>query len=102
MNSTEGIYSNITTEQLAEVEDMAQLFIEPQTICIAMDWDNEILESFLLAIESLDSNDILYRAYFKGRITSEIELRRSIRQAAANGSNPAQETMLNFYKNTQL
>ena len=76
MNSTEEIYNNITTEQLAEVEDMAQLFIEPQTICIAMDWNSEILETFLLAIETRDSENILYRAYFKGRITSEIELRR--------------------------
>jgi hypothetical protein len=102
MNSIEEIYNNITTEQLTEVEEMAQLFLSPDTICIAMDWDNDILESFLLAIETRDNNDVLYRAYFKGRITSEIELRRSIKQAATNGSNPAQDTMLKFLNNSQL
>ena len=35
-------------------------------------------------------------------ITAEIELRQSIKQAAANGSNPAQNTMLDFKINSML
>ena len=102
MNSTEEIYKDITTAQLSEVQDMAQLFLDPATICIAMDWNRDILDSFVAAIQIDDNTDLLYRAYFKGRISAEIELRRSIKQAAANGSNPAQETMINFFKNSAL
>lgn len=101
MNTGEEIYKQITEEELIEMEKMAGLFFSPEHICIAMGWDLSVLESFNLAIESMDINDTLYGHYFKGRISAEIELRQSIKQAARNGSNPAQLTMLDFHKNSQ-
>ena len=101
MNTNAEIYKHITEEELLEIENMAGLFFSPDQICIAMGWDSSILENFILAIESMDVNDTLYRHYFKGRIAAEIELRQSIKQAARNGSNPAQLTMLDFHKNSR-
>ena len=101
MNTGGETYKQITEEELLEVEKMAGLFFSPEQICIAMGWGLSILESFNLAIEAMDSNDTLYGHYFKGRISAEIELRQSIKQAARNGSNPAQVTMLDFHKNSR-
>ena len=100
MNTSEEIYKSITKEELLEMENMAGLFFSPEKICIAMGWDSSVLECFSLAIELMDTDDTLYTYYFKGRISAEIELRQSIKQAARNGSNPAQLTMLDFYKNS--
>jgi hypothetical protein len=102
MSTTEEIFNNITEEQLTEVETMAGLFFEPKSICIAMSWDEDMLEQFILSILSMDINDKLYCAYFKGRLQSEIELRQSIKQASANGSNPAQNTMREFMNNSKI
>ena len=90
MNTREEIYKHITQEELLEMEKMAGLFFSPEQICIAMGWDLSVLESFNLAIESMDTKDTLYGHYFKGRISAEIELRQSIKQAARNGSNPVE------------
>jgi hypothetical protein len=102
MSTTEEIFNNITEEQLLEVETMAGLFFEPKSICIAMNWDEEMLEQFILSILSMDINDKLYCAYFKGRLESEVELRQSIKQASKNGSNPAQNTMREFMTQSKI
>lgn len=101
MSTTEEIYRNLSEEELQEVESMAGLFFSPEHICIAMGWDAEILASFNLAIEAMDIDDPLCSHYYKGRISAEIELRQSIKQAARNGSNPAQLAMLDFHKNSR-
>jgi len=101
MNTNEEIYKYITQEELLEMENMAGLFFSTEQICIAMGWDAEILEYFNIAIEMMDTLDLLYSHYFKGRISAEIELRQSIKQAARNGSNPAQLAMLDFHKDSR-
>ena len=102
MSTTEEICKNITQEQLTEVSLMAGLFFDIRSICIAMGWDEEMLESFALSVLTMDIKDKLYCAYFKGRLESEIELRQSIKQASKNGSNPAQNTMREFMTNSKL
>ena len=100
MNSIPEVYSGITKEELAEVENMAGLFFSPEDICLAMGWSQEIFNYFLLSVQSKDVADIVCQSYFKGRIAAEIELRQSIKQAAKNGSNPAQVSLLTFQQNS--
>lgn len=102
MNTNEEIYKHFTAEELQEVENMAGLFFAPQEICIAMGWGADLLEYFKTSIETMDTDDVLCQHYFKGRISAEIELRQSIKQAASNGSNPAQVTMLSFQQNSKV
>lgn len=101
MNLMPEIYSGITEEELAEVEKMAGLFFSPEDICIAMDWDQEILSFFLQSVQLRELSDPICKVYFSGRISAEIELRQSIKQAARNGSNPAQVTLLTFQQNSK-
>jgi hypothetical protein len=102
MNTSVATSRNFPEEELLLLETMAGLFFNAQDISIAMGWDSKLLEEFILVLESMDTEDILYQHYHKGRITAEIELRQSIKQAASNGSNPAQNMMLDFKTNSQL
>lgn len=91
-----------TEEELMQVETMAGLFFRPEEIAIACGWSAEITDEFVSVLEFSVSSNVLFQRYHKGRITAEIELRQSIKQAAANGSNPAQNTMLDFKINSML
>ena len=102
MSSIPVVYKDISKEELAEVESMAGLFFSPEDICIAMDWDEEFLSFFLLSVQLKDLTDPLSKAYFTGRLSAEIELRQSIKQAANNGSNPAQVTLISFLQNSKI
>jgi len=101
MNTIEEIYNNILPEEWEQIQTMAGLFFDAKAICIAMNWDETMLEHIKLSIEIMDINDPFYREYFAGRLTGEIELRQSIKQAAQNGSNPAQNTLLTFLTQTK-
>jgi hypothetical protein len=97
-----GTCKEFTEEELMQVETMAGLFFKPEEIAIACGWSAEITDEFVHVLEFHNSGHVLFRRYHKGRITAEIELRQSIKQAAANGSNPAQNTMLDFKINSML
>jgi hypothetical protein len=92
---------NFSEEQLEEVESMAALFMSVQDIMICLELPPHEEEEFT---EILEAGYIhpLYKAYHTGRLSAEIELRQSIKMAALNGSNPAQNTMLNFNNQSKL
>ena len=92
---------NFSEEQLEEVESMASLFMSVQDIMICLELPPHDEEEFT---EILETGYIhpLYKAYHTGRLSAEIELRQSIKMAALNGSNPAQNTMLNFNNQSKL
>lgn len=102
MNTTVEIFEHISEEELLQVETMAGLFFKPEEIAIACGWDMQMSGKFAQIMEYSITTHILFQRYHKGRITAEIELRQSIKQAAANGSNPAQNTMLDFKLNSML
>lgn len=84
---------NLTKEQLDEIAVMSALFFKVEEIAANIEVDPEELK---VLIQLKDGPAYIY--YMKGRIQTEIELRTSIKQAAMNGSNPAQEQMINFLK----
>jgi hypothetical protein len=92
---------NLTEEQLNQIEILAGLFFTPLEILISIGLDDDSLDDFETILRT-DSKSPVFRAYFKGRLTAEIELRQSIKQSAMNGSNPAQNTMNEYFKNSIL
>ena len=87
---------NLNEDQLSEIEEMAGLFFSIEDIADNLEMDEETLEQ-LLAQFHLKQGEF-YKAYRSGWLKSEVKLRRSIEKAAENGSNPAQQMMLNFQK----
>jgi len=92
---------NFSEEQLEEVESMAALFMSVQDIMICLELSPIEQDNFTDILET-EYNHPLYKAYHTGRLGAEIELRTSIKMAALNGSNPAQNTMLNFNNQSKL
>ena len=87
---------NLTGEQLSEVRDMAGLFFSIEEIAENIETDIEEIE-----MEMALKQGEFYKAYRYGWLEAEIKLRKSIQQAAENGSNPAQQMLLNFQKNAR-
>lgn len=79
---------NLTTDQLKEIESMASLFFTPEEIAINIEVDPE---EFIEMILSKTGDG--YKRYIKGCLTTEVDLRRAILQAALHGSTPAQQMM---------
>jgi hypothetical protein len=92
---------NLNEEQLkdiySEVEEMAGLFFSADEIAINFGYNEEQTEDFVFAVENKQMSGIV-SAYWKGRLTAEITLRKAIKQSALNGSSPSQQMMLNFQK----
>ena len=92
---------NFSGEQLEEVESMAALFMSIQDIMICLELPPHAEEEFTEILQ-LEYNHPLFKAYHKGRLTSEVELRQSIKMAALNGSNPAQNAMAHYNNQSKL
>ena len=92
---------NFSEEQLEEVESMASLFYSVDDIMIAIEIDFTNEEEFK-DILLLESSHPLFKAYHRGRLTSDIQLRTSIKMAALNGSNPAQSAMKDYFNQSKL
>ena len=92
---------NLNEEQLNEVEELAGLFFSPEDIAVNLELDEEFAEYFFEAVEYKSTGVPIVAAFFKGRISTEIELRKAIRQSAMNGSSPSQQMMLNYLKESR-
>lgn len=80
---------HLSEEQLEIVEQMGYRLFTPEMVAINIE-ENE--DDFC---EQIDIPGTPARkAYFKGVIRQEMELREAIIKAAGNGSNPAQEQLL--------
>jgi hypothetical protein len=90
---------NFSEDQLNEIEQMAGLFFSIEDIADNLELDEQTLETLKLDFEL--KQGVFYKAYRKGWLVSEVKLRKSIEKAAENGSNPAQQMMLNFQKNAK-
>jgi len=92
---------NLTEEQLSEVEAMAGLFFTVEDICKVLELDNETGLGFAIAISEGLPNPFV-KAWNKGRLIAEMQLRTAVKQAALNGSNPAQNTMIEYFKKSNI
>jgi hypothetical protein len=90
---------NLNAEQLNEVEEMAGLFFSIEDIADNLELDDAELEELQTDMQMKRGN--FYKAYRRGWLCSQVKLRKQIEKAAENGSNPAQQMMLNFQKSAQ-
>ena len=89
---------HLNGEQLKEIESMASLFFSPTDIALNLEIEDS--EEFCALFELREGS--AYRAYQRGRLKTEAELRSAIRQAALNGSSPAQQQMISFMKDSAV
>ena len=87
----------LNEEQIKEIEEMAELFFSLDEIATNAEID---AEDFRDAVQSKTGE--AYSAYMRGWFKGEIPLRKSIAQAAANGSNPAQQMLLTMIQNAEI
>ena len=87
----------LTEEQINEIEQMAELFFDVGDIAANIEVDPLILRE-----EILSETGPVFAAYKRGWLRGEIPLRKAIAQAAANGSNPAQNMLLDLRTNAQI
>jgi len=83
--------NDITQEELIEVENLAGLFFSPREISVMLELHlPEILEQ----LDTSEGN--FHRAFQKGRLQNEVDLRKAIMQLARAGSSPAQTMAMNL------
>ena len=87
----------LTGEQINEITDMAELFFSIDEIAANAECDAEELRT-----EIQGKHGPGYTAYIAGWMRGEIPLRKAIATAAANGSNPAQQMMINLIHNASI
>jgi hypothetical protein len=96
---------NLNEEQLnelySEIEEMAALFFSPEDISVNCGFNDEWSELFVHDVETKNVHSSLASAYFKGRLTADIVIRKAIKQSALNGSSPSQQMMLNFERDSR-
>lgn len=83
-------------EQLNTIEQMAYLGFEPKLIAINIDISEM---DMLLAIR--ERGNAIHKAYYKGLIKLQMELRNNIIKSAINGSNPAIEQLSKILQQLQ-
>ena len=91
---------NLNDQQLEQLEILAGLFFSVRDILIALEIPVQEEEHFTDIILYQNQHPV-YITYNRGRLTAETQLRQAIRQAALNGSNPAQNTLLEFYSKSK-
>ena len=90
---------NLTEEQLSEVQEMAGLFFAIEDIADNLELTETQVEDLLLDFQLRVGE--FFKAYRRGWLIAEVKLRKAIEKAAENGSNPAQQMMLDFQKQAQ-
>lgn len=79
-------------EQLNIIEEMAYRLFEPYKIAINLEVDEYDF------IDQINQPSEARKAFYKGIIRHEMELREQIIKAALNGSNPAQDQLLKMFQ----
>ncbi len=82
-------------ERLAQIEQYSGLMFSREEIADILDVDRQLLT------ELLDEGDYL-RAFKKGRLLREAQLRKAIFDLAANGSSPAQAFAAKLIENAKM
>lgn len=83
----------LTESILNDITEWAKLYFTPQEICIALELNyDEFLTRFI------DETDPVYKAYHKGVLISEAEMRKKVIKLSNEGSAPAQNIRNNYRK----
>jgi hypothetical protein len=89
--------NDITSEDLLLIEELASYFFTPREVAVMVEADPN---HFIAALE--DEQCSIYQAFQKGRLQSEMELRKSIIKLARAGSSPAQTMSLDLLNKSKI
>jgi hypothetical protein len=87
----------LSEEQKKEITDLAAVFFTPKEIAVIMEWFYENV-----AEDMQDQESDFYKAYYKGRLQSEYDLRKSVVKLAKSGSSPAQTMAMDMLNKSKL
>ncbi len=88
---------NLTDEQLAEVEELAGLFLEPAEIAVLL---NINIRDFFCDLEL--QNTPVFRSYLRGKATSKKAIHENVVKLAKHGSPQAEDLVKHFIDKQQL
>lgn len=96
-STTNGYQKQLTEDQIQSIEEMAELFYDFHSCCIAADLDaQDFTEDFY------NHHGQFYTAYMRGYLKGDIALRQSIKKSADNGSHPAQTLLLKLQEDANI
>lgn len=87
---------NLTRQQRDEIEKMAYRLIPPGLIAINIGADET---DFLAELRTPGTE--IRKAFYQGHLKQLVEVREAIIKSAVNGSNPAQQELIKFFKAQQ-
>ena len=79
------------TDVLKKIEEYASLFMTPVDIARLIKHDKKIFFKLIS-----DENSDFSKAYYKGKLESMVELRKTTLRMAKHGSPAAEETMIKY------
>lgn len=88
---------NLTNDQLEMLERLGAHYFTFKEAAVVLEVPERDLKQQLT-----DHKSEAFRKYYKGRFTSDLELRESIMKMAKRGSNPAQKMLLDIIKDSKL
>lgn len=87
---------NLTQDQRNEIEKMAYRLIPPGLIAINLGMDET---DFLTELRTPGTD--VRSFFYRGHLRQMLEVREAIIKSAINGSNPAQQELIKFFKSQQ-
>ena len=84
-------------KELQEIEDYASLLMTIDEIAIMLDFDIEEFRREVRGGKSLRA-----KAYVRGRMNAEIEIRRTVKAFAGKGSPQAEDRMIAWLKTQKM
>lgn len=87
---------NLTQQQSDEIEKMAYRLIPPGLIAINIGVDET---DFTQELRTPGTE--IRTAFYRGHLRQMVEVREAIIKSAVNGSNPAQQELIKFFKSQQ-
>jgi len=91
---------NLTDEELIRVEEMAAALLPAEEIAILLGLPAE-KRSLLIEVVKNHINSPVYMAFHRGRLTTKLELRKTVIKLAKHGS-PAAEPIADKYLTEQM
>lgn len=87
---------SLTQQQSDEIEKMAYRLIPPGLIAINIGMDET---DFIQELRTPGTE--IRMAFYRGHLRQMVEVREAIIKSAVNGSNPAQQELIKFFKSQQ-
>jgi len=87
----------ISEKDFELIEELASYFFTPREIAVIVEVNPD---QFIAAMDNEDSR--IYQVFQKGRLQSEMELRKSIIKLARAGSSPAQTMSLDLLNKSKM